>query len=86
MSENPSTYSENSEKVLSLEKEVSQLRDSKRERDKEWELKLVATKEAYAKEIEKKEKEFAAKIQEMDNLNRALRSSIQQMQQLHKKS
>jgi hypothetical protein len=72
--------------IRQLENELMRIREHQESgRGSEWEQKLGAAKEAHNREIERREKEFNAKIQEMDNLNKALRSSIQQMQQLHRK-
>lgn len=76
--------------IKQLENELLQVRSTRaddrggRERE-EWESRVRAMKEAHKVEIERKEKEFANKMQEVENMNKALRSSIQQMQQMHRK-
>jgi hypothetical protein len=72
--------------IRQLEHDLAQARrESERGGEREWEQKLAAAKEAHRAEMERREKEFSAKLLEMDNMNKALRSSIQQMQLLHRK-
>ena len=69
--------------IRQLEYDLAQARKEGERGD--WEQKLAAVKETHKSELERREKEFSAKLMEMDNMNKALRSSIQQMQLLHRK-
>ena len=72
--------------IRQLEFELAQTR-KENERGgagREWEQKLAAVREAHKLELERREKEYYAKLQEVESMNKALRSSIQQMQLIRK--